>query len=90
MGMIDKGVPEICLFQSNDIKTFLSNSGMHCQACRSTKATVYEGCLISSRPKVEADVLYSCKLVRVQIKSVNENTASLKLLLFLVFSVTDN
>ena len=31
MGMIDKGVPEICLFQSNDINAFLSNYGMHRQ-----------------------------------------------------------
>ena len=36
MWMIDKGVPEIYLFQSNDIKAFLSNSGMHRQAWRST------------------------------------------------------
>ena len=25
------------------------------------KSTVYEECLVSSRPNVEADVLYSCK-----------------------------
>ena len=31
------------------------------------KSTMYEGCLISSRPKVQADVLYSCKLTRLQI-----------------------
>ena len=43
------------------------------------KSTVYEGCLISSRPKVEADVLYSCKLARLQIYSIDENTESLKL-----------
>ena len=38
LGMIDKGVPEIglCLFQSNGIKTFLSNRGMHRQTWRST------------------------------------------------------
>ena len=49
------------------------------------KSTVYEGCLISLWPKVEADVLYSCKLARVQIYSINENTKNLKLSLFLVF-----
>ena len=43
------------------------------------KSTVYEGCLISSQPKVEANDLYSCKLARVQIYSINENTKSLKL-----------
>ena len=43
------------------------------------KSTVYEGCLIRSRPKVEADVIYSCKLARVHIYSINENTESLKL-----------
>ena len=43
------------------------------------KSTVYEGCLISSRPKEEADILYSCKLARVQIYTINENTESLKL-----------
>ena len=43
------------------------------------KSTVYEGCLINSRPKVEAAVLYSCKLVRLQIYSIDENTESLKL-----------
>ena len=43
------------------------------------KPTVYEGCLINSRPKVEADVLYSCKLARLQIYSIDENTESLKL-----------
>ena len=36
MGMTNKGAPEICLFQSNGIKTFLSNCGMHRQTCRST------------------------------------------------------
>ena len=41
--------------------------------------TVYEGCLISSRPKVEADVLYSWKLACLQIYSIDENTESLKL-----------
>ena len=49
------------------------------------KSTVYEGCLISLRRKVEADVLFSCKLARLQIYSTDENTESLKLLLFLVF-----
>ena len=44
-----------------------------------SNSTVYEGCLISSRPKVEADVLYSCKLARLQIYSINGNTESLKL-----------
>ena len=29
------------------------------------KSTVYERCSIRSRPKVDADVLYSCNLVRV-------------------------
>ena len=54
--MINKGVPEICLFQSNGIKHSVqlwrasSNMQIH-------KSTVYEGCLISSRPEVEADVL---------------------------------
>ena len=43
------------------------------------KSAVYEGCLISSRPKVEVDVLYSCKLERLQIYSIDENTESLKL-----------
>ena len=43
------------------------------------KSTVYEGCLKGSLPKVVADVLYSCKLARVQIYSINENTESLKL-----------
>ena len=49
------------------------------------KLTVYEWCLISSRPKVEADVPYNCKLVRLQIYSIDEYTESLKLELFLVF-----
>ena len=43
------------------------------------KSTVYEGCLLSSRPKVEADVRYSCKLVRLQIYLIDENTESLQL-----------
>ena len=43
------------------------------------KSTVYERCSISSRPKVEADVLYSCNLARVQIYSMDEYTKSLKL-----------
>ena len=43
------------------------------------QSTVYEGCLISSRPEVKADVLHSCKLARLQIYSINENTESLKL-----------
>ena len=43
------------------------------------KSTVYEECSISSRPTVEAYVLYSCNLVRVQIYSIDEYTASLKL-----------
>ena len=49
------------------------------------KSTVYEGCSISSLPKVEADVLYSCNLAREQIYSIDEYTASLKLKPFLVF-----
>ena len=43
------------------------------------KWTVYEGFLISLRPKAEADVLYSCNLARVQIYSIDEYTESLKL-----------
>ena len=43
------------------------------------KSTVYEGCSISSRPKVEADVSHSCNFARVQIYSIDEYTASLKL-----------
>ena len=43
------------------------------------KSTVYEECLISLQPKVEADFLCSCYLARVQIYSVNEYTESLKL-----------
>ena len=37
------------------------------------------GGVTSLRPKVEADVLYSCKLERLQIYSIDENTESLKL-----------
>ena len=43
------------------------------------KSIVYEGCLVSLRPKEEADVLYSCNLARVQIYPIDENTESLKL-----------
>ena len=42
-------------------------------------STVYEGCSICSRPKVEADVLRSCNLARVQIYSIDEYAASLNL-----------
>ena len=42
------------------------------------QSTVYERCLISSRPKLEAGVLYSCKLARLQIYSIDENTENLK------------
>ena len=42
-GMIDKGVTEICLFQSNGIKTFLSNHGMHRETCRSTNQQCTRG-----------------------------------------------
>ena len=60
MGMIDKGVPEICLFQSIGIKTFLSNCDMHRIVKHADpQSTVYEGCSISLQPKVEADVLYT-------------------------------
>ena len=76
MGMIEKGVPEICLFQSNGIKTFLWHASSNMQI---EKSTVYKGCSINSRPKVEADILYSFNLVRVQIYSIDEYTASLKL-----------
>ena len=43
------------------------------------KSTVYERCSISSRPKVEADVLYACNLALVQIYSIDEYTGSLNL-----------
>ena len=43
------------------------------------KSTKYEGCSVSSRPKVEADVLYRYNLARVQIYSIDEYTTSLKL-----------
>ena len=52
---------------------------MHRQNMQIHKSTVYEGCLISSRPKVEADVLYICKSARLQIYSIDKNTESLKL-----------
>ena len=42
------------------------------------KSTVYEGCLVNLRPKLEADVLYSCKLARLQIYLIDENTESLE------------
>ena len=55
------------------------NISVQAVACIVKHADPREGCLISSRPKVETDVLYSCKLVRLQIYSINENTESLKL-----------
>ena len=48
------------------------------------KNIVYQGCSISLRPKVEADVPYSCNLTHVQVYSIDEYTASLKLQPFLV------
>ena len=75
MGMIDKGILEICLVQSNGIKTFLSNCGIHRQTCRFK----YDQCSKSLRRKVEADVLYTCNLAPVQIYSIDEHPASLKL-----------
>ena len=66
MGMIEKGVPEICLFQANgikkDVQLWHASSNMQIQ-----KSTVYEGCSVSSLPKVEADVLYNFNFARVQI-----------------------
>ena len=46
-------------------KTFLSKLRHASSNMQIQKSTVDEGCLISSRPKVEADVLYSCKLARL-------------------------
>ena len=80
MRMIEKGVPEICLFQSNGKKTFLSNCGMYRHIIMQIqKSTVYEECSISSGHKVVADVLYSCNLAGVQIYLLDEYmyTASL-------------
>ena len=70
MGMIDKGVPGICLFQSNDIKAFLSNSGLASSSMHRSAKQCTRGCLTSSRPKVEAAILYSRKLARGQIYSM--------------------
>ena len=61
------------------METFLSKLWHASLNMQIHKSTVYEGCLISSRPKVEADVPYSCKLARLQIYSIDENTESLKL-----------
>ena len=60
-------------------KTFLSELWHASSNMQIHKSTGYKGCLISLRPKVEDDVLYSCKLARLQIYSTDENTESLKL-----------
>ena len=56
----------------------LSNMQIH-------KSTVYKGCSIILWPKVEAKVLYSCNLARVQIYSIDEYTESFEAITFLVF-----
>ena len=76
--MIDKGVPEVCLFQLNGIKNISVQLWHATSNILIQKSTVCEGCSISSRPKVEADVLFNY-LARVQIYLLAEYTASLKL-----------
>ena len=78
MGVIDKFMPEICLFQLNGIKHFCP-----AVACivkhTDPQINSVRGCSISSQLEVKVDVLCCCYLIRVQIYSINEYTASVKL-----------
>ena len=53
IGVIDRGVAEIWLFQSNDIKNMSFLLSQASSSIQIYKSTVYEGCLICSRPRVE-------------------------------------
>ena len=62
------------LHNNNSIQLWHASSNMQIH-----KSTVYEGFSISLQPKVEADALYNCNLVPVQIYSIYEYTEGLKL-----------
>ena len=78
--MIDKGIPALDMRISVEWHKNISVQLWHALSnMQIHKSTVYEGWSISSHPKVEANVLYSCNLACVQIYSIDEYTASLKL-----------
>ena len=69
MGMIEKGVMLISVEWHKNISVQLWHASSNKQI---QKSMVYEVCLISLRPKVEAAVLFSCNLARVQVYSIDE------------------